>query len=299
MSDSWKSIVENLNVWKRGDERAPHKPLLLLLVLARAQQKGENAFAFEEIEEFLRDLLVEFGPVRKSYHPEFPFWHLQSDGCWELVDAQKMNTRRGKYQVTRKELLRNGAIARVPDSLWKSLRRNPAEIRRLANTLLSEFWPPTLHQAIADAVGLDLEPSLVTMTRRQRDPLFRKAVFKAYDSCCAVCGYDARILDVTMGIDAAHIKWHAYGGPDSVSNGLALCSLHHVAFDYGAISLSEELRVLVSQNLRGQADLVKDGLLAFQGQQLRKPKGSVNKPWQAYTRWHRSSVFRGHPIGGW
>lgn len=298
-AESWKRIVDNLNVWKRGDERAPHKPLLLLLVLARAQQKGENTFSFEEIDEPLRDLLVEFGPARKSYHPEFPFWHLQSDGCWALADADKMKRRAGRFQVTRKELLRNRAVARVPDSLWHSLRRNPTEIQRLANRLLSEFWPSTLHQAIADAVGLNLEPALVTATRRKRDPLFRIAVFKAYESRCAVCGYDAHILDVSMGMEAAHIKWHAYGGPDSVANGLALCSLHHVAFDYGAISLSQELRVLVSQNLRGQAKLVRDGLLAFNGQPLRLPSGKVNEPWDDYTKWHRSCVFKGHPIGGW
>ena len=27
----------------------------------------------------LRELLIEFGPGRKSYHPEYPFWRLQND----------------------------------------------------------------------------------------------------------------------------------------------------------------------------------------------------------------------------
>ena len=51
-----------------------------------------------------------------------------------------------------------------------------------------------------------------------------------------------------------------------MSNGPALCSLHNVVFDHGAISMSVELRVLMSQNLCGQAKLVKDGRLAFHGQ---------------------------------
>ena len=291
--DTWREIIGNLNVWKRGTERAPHKPLLLLLVLARVQQGGENAFPFEEIEKPLQDLLREFGPTRKSYHPEFPFWHLQSDGCWILTDADRMKTRTGRFQVTRGELLRNAAVARVPESLWSSLCERPTQIQSLATTLMLEFWPSTLHQAIADAVGLNLEPSLETVSRRQRSPLFRPAVITAYDRQCAVCGYDARLLDVSMGIEAAHIKWHAYGGPDSVDNGLALCSLHHVAFDYGAISLSENLRVLVSQDLRGQADMVREGLLAFRGQPLRLPNGESNEPQHDYTKWHRSHVFKG------
>lgn len=299
MPDNWKSIIGNLNVWKRGGERAPHKPLLVLLILARAQQQGENLFFFEAINEPLRHLLEEFGPARKSYHPEFPFWHLQNDGCWNVIDAGKMSKGKGKSGVSRKELMQHSAMACVPEALWKSLRKSPSMIQRLANTLLTEFWPPSLHQGIADAVGLNLDPAMATVTRRKRDPLFRKSVFKAYESRCAVCGYDAHILDVCMGIEAAHIKWHAYGGPDSVSNGLALCSMHHVAFDYGAISLSQELRVLVSQNLRGQASLVKDGILAFSGHPLRIPQGRINEPWHDYTKWHRSYVFKGDPIGGW
>lgn len=60
---------------------------------------------------------------------------------------------------------------------------------------------------------------------------FRQAVVKAYGECCAVCGFDARIVNTPMGIEAAHIQWQAYDGPDVVRNGVALCSLHHVAFD--------------------------------------------------------------------
>ena len=29
--------------------------------------------------------LFEFGPSRKSYHPEYPFWRLQNDGIWEVA----------------------------------------------------------------------------------------------------------------------------------------------------------------------------------------------------------------------
>lgn len=84
-----------------------------------------------------------------------------------------------------------------------------------------------------------------------------------------------------------------------MDNGLALCSMHHVAFDYGAISPSQELGVLVSQNPRGEVHLVKDGILACNGLPLRLPQGKVNEPWHDYTKWHRRNVFKGHSIGGW
>ena len=82
---SFREKVDHLNVWSRGDERAPHKPLLLLLVLGRKLQDLPDEVSFAEIEEKVTDLLVEFGPFRQSYHPEYPFWRLQNDGIWEVT----------------------------------------------------------------------------------------------------------------------------------------------------------------------------------------------------------------------
>ena len=295
MPSHWDNIIKHLNVWKRRGERAPHKPLLLLMVLAHAQQKKTNEFRFSDIDTPLRTLLREFGPTRKSYHPEFPFWHLQTDGCWTIADVDRLSHRMGKVQVTRKELLTKDAVAHVPETLWQGLLRSPNLVQRIAQKILEEFWPASLHQSIADMVGLSLEPAMTISRRRQRDPRFRQAVLKAYGGACAVCGYDARIVNTPMGIEAAHIQWHAYDGPDVVSNGLALCPLHHVAFDYGAIALGKDLRVLVSGALTGRAAFVHNGLLAFQGQPIHLPGGKVNEPWQDYTRWHRSHVFKGPP----
>jgi|SRR5947209_16416086 len=75
--------VNDLNVWRRGDERAPHKPLLILLALARVAQGQKRLTLFSEIEKPLNELLKHYGPARKSIHPEYPFWRLQSDGLWK------------------------------------------------------------------------------------------------------------------------------------------------------------------------------------------------------------------------
>ncbi len=66
--------LTNVTVWKRGSQRAPHKPLLLHLALARVQRGEERLASFEEeIEPRLERLLREFGPPRQSFHPEYPF----------------------------------------------------------------------------------------------------------------------------------------------------------------------------------------------------------------------------------
>jgi putative restriction endonuclease len=80
---------QNLNVWRRRDERAPHKPLLILLALGRLESGGQRLTPFDQIEEKLARLLEEFGPPRKSPHPELPFYHLTNDGVWEIEEGPR------------------------------------------------------------------------------------------------------------------------------------------------------------------------------------------------------------------
>src|SRR3954449_4712923 len=74
---------DQLGIWKRDDQRAPHKPLLVLYALGR-WQRGQIDVTFREAEPELTALLREFGRPRKSDHPEQPFWRLQRDGVWAV-----------------------------------------------------------------------------------------------------------------------------------------------------------------------------------------------------------------------
>lgn len=68
------------------------------------------------------------------------------------------------------------------------------------------------------------------LTRRMRvrvhQQSFRERVLAAYRSQCAVCR-----LRYSELLDAAHIQPDSEGGPADVRNGLALCKIHHAAFD--------------------------------------------------------------------
>jgi predicted restriction endonuclease len=47
---------------------------------------------------------------------------------------------------------------------------------------------------------------------------FRAAVLEAYLAECCVCGFSLRWVDGLIAVDAAHIRWHAHGGPDNPGN---------------------------------------------------------------------------------
>jgi predicted restriction endonuclease len=57
---------DRLNVWSRGDQRAPHKPLLVLYALGRWSRGESGDIAFRDAEPVLTSLLKEFG-FRSSF----------------------------------------------------------------------------------------------------------------------------------------------------------------------------------------------------------------------------------------
>lgn len=284
-----EELFRSINVWKRGSERAPHKPLLLLYALGRYLNGGGRLISYSDIDRDLRNLLIEFGPYRKSYHPEFPFWYLQSDGIWEIVAPPGMPDPRCRPVPSRRDFLVYGARGGFRAPIYEAVVADPYLALRLAHLLLEGHFPATLHEDILTAVGL---PSVALPGVRRRDPEFRTRVLRAYEYRCAVCGFDLRLGNTQVGLEAAHIMWHQAGGPDTEQNGLALCVLHHKLFDLGAFTLSERLIVMVSAQAHGNYRF-EEYLLAFHGRPLRPPQDPRLAPEPRYVRWHRREVFKG------
>ncbi len=46
----------------------------------------------------------------------------------------------------------------------------------------------------------------------RRDRAFREQVMVAYEYRCAFCGYDGRLRNAAVGLDAAHVQWWAFDG---------------------------------------------------------------------------------------
>jgi putative restriction endonuclease len=82
-----------------------------------------------------------------------------------------------------------------------------------------------------------------------RDPEVIAWVKKEYNDECQVCCTPLELPDGTRYSETAHIRGLGYphSGPDKVDNALCLCPNHHKLFDLGAITISEDLKV-VSMN---------------------------------------------------
>lgn len=183
--------------------------------------------------------------------------------------------------------------AHFTDEITQELERNPRLAADIVLRLLDGHFPVSIHHDILDAVGLDLSLT-ETITRRKRDPAFRGRILTAYEYSCDVCGFDVRLGSQIMGLEAAHIQWHQAGGPDEEPNGLALCSLHHKAFDLGAFTINPERVLLVSEQAHGQQGF-DEWLLKFHGQSIRPPQRESYLPEGAYLDWHQREVFKRPP----
>lgn len=62
--DELRARVADLSVWKRGDERAPYKPLLLLWALGRLTRGEDRLAPYAVVDEELKPIFREFGPPR-------------------------------------------------------------------------------------------------------------------------------------------------------------------------------------------------------------------------------------------
>ena len=81
-----------------------------------------------------------------------------------------------------------------------------------------------------------------------------------------------------------------------MSNGLACCSIHHQAMDRGAISVSNDNRILVSSRVYGGGGM-ESNFVAIHGTPLRIPNQKRAAPKPEFLNWHRKEVFRGDERG--
>lgn len=112
--------------------------------------------------------------------------------------------------------------------------------------------------------------------QRLHQPLFRARVLEAYGRRCTMC----QLRHVTL-LDAGHILTdrHPLGLP-IVPNGLALCKIHHAAFDQNIIGVSPDLRVAVRQDILEEVDgpMLRYGIQALAGERIVVPVSRASKP---------------------
>ena len=131
-----------------------------------------------------------------------------------------------------------------------------------------------------------------------RDRLFRRRVVTAYDARCAITGLKLINGGGRAEVEAAHIRPVDRGGPDIVTNGIALSGTVHWMFDRGLIGLGDDLGILVSRQANDQDGI--RGMINRSGFAL-SPLRALDRPHpacQSASKRDPLSACKRGPVGG-
>jgi hypothetical protein len=199
-----------------------------------------------------------------------------------------------EWMLTEKGFDQALKLCKIPEKAKVHLSIKSYEVQKIVKQLV-ESGKPEHYDPI------DRSKRVTTTTRETalRGRGFRQAVIEAYDCRCAVCGLKLKSPDsLSWEVEAAHIVPNRVKGRDDVWNGIAMCHLHHWAFDIGWFALLDDYRIQSSPQIEvlppdfgkmGSYDFI--GSLVNHTSALMLPKRAEIQPHHSAIRWHRDNVF--------
>lgn len=185
-------------------------------------------------------------------------------------------------------------LSNIPISRKEILPTKSFEVQKIVNKLIEA-------PKVENYNPVDSQKRVTKTTRETilRNRGFRQAVVEAYKCKCAICGLKIQSPDaLSWEVEAAHIVPNRSFGRDDVCNGIALCHLHHWAFDVGWFALSDDYSIQVSSKIVClPPDFGKIGDFEFfraltnKHSRVSLPSRDAICPHQNSIRWHRQNIF--------
>jgi putative restriction endonuclease len=133
------------------------------------------------------------------------------------------------------------------------------------------------------AIQLQREYATAAVKVRLHQRRFSELVINAYGEQCAVCRLRHRPL-----LDAAHIiEDRDERGVAEVPNGLALCGVHHDAYDAYILDINPDYRIEIRKDVLEEFDgpMLKHGLQEMNGHIIHVPRSEQLRPNREYLQW--------------
>ncbi|MFD1599345.1 HNH endonuclease [Halobellus rarus] len=183
---------------------------------------------------------------------------------------------RGLVEVQDYEYVSDGArmvyrfqIKRLGISSWEGYQRTASEVEETTRE------PPSLTENSTE---------YTTAESKVRSSVFARKVKQRYDYRCAACGARRFSPEGNPEVEAAHIYPKSEDGPDDLRNGIALCKLHHWAFDRGWFSVDDDLGIIVREDAE---QVVPEEIAILSEETLLTPSTDDLEPHSIYLQAHR------------
>lgn len=183
--------------------------------------------------------------------------------------------------------------------VWTEYHDYPAELIPLSQQLFDSLFLENVDQAVEVVPGKGVcklpkppegssDRTAITKQRRGQQ-YFREIILNNYVGKCAVTSLPIRELLI-----ASHIlPWHGFEKERlNIRNGISLNRLHDAAFDQGLIAFDDQLRLLLSTQLRKQlsCDVVESNFGAYEGKVIQIPHDGI-PPEMSFIDAHRKKFF--------
>ena len=154
-----RNAVASLDVWNRDDQIAVHKPLLLLVAIARVIREEEQLLAYRDARDALQPLLEKYAPHRDRQEPYYGFWHLQEDELWQVVGRSRLKMREGKNRPPESELNEKNPAGRLPQKVHRLFQEDSKFTSEIIQMILDRYFPAYHRAAILSDLGLRIAPA--------------------------------------------------------------------------------------------------------------------------------------------
>ncbi len=201
-----------------------------------------------------------------------------SDGVWDYA-YEGTTTGRTNIKLRRAyelqlpilylEKVRDGVY--IPYTHVVVVEDRPADLRfELALADVSQLGDP------ADDTPVERAYRQVVVDQRLHQPKFRARVLTAYETQCTVCHFRHAEL-----LDAAHILGDKHERGDAVvANGMAMCKIHHAAYDADFLGVTPDYEIRINNDLLLEKDgpMLRYGLQEMHGVKIIVPKRPKERP---------------------
>ncbi len=202
--------------------------------------------------------------------------------------------RRREWMLTEKGFDETLKLCNIPDTEKDFLSIKSYEVQKVVKKLVESRKPENY-----DPIDRNKSITKTSSESALRGRGFRQAVIEAYDCRCAICGLKIKSPDLlSWEVEAAHIVPNRALGRDDVWNGIAMCHLHHWAFDVGWFTLLDDYRIQGSPQIQNvPSDCGKIGSYEFvrslvnHAAAILLPNRIEIRPDRTAIRWHRDWVF--------
>lgn len=203
-------------------------------------------------------------------------------------------THKKEWMLTEKGFDEALKILHIPKAQKEFLPTKSFEVQKVVKKIMDTPRPDNYDP-------FDKEKKIIKITREAalRIRGFRQAVIEAYDCKCAFCGMKIHSPDSLLWeVEAAHIVPHSAKGKDDIWNGLALCRLHHWAFDVGWFTLQNDFTIQVSSQINslpkdfgqiGKFDFMR--IFSSKRSKIFLPERKAIHPHKNAITWHRENKF--------